>query len=324
MSTAKSPLRALATTWRWIGARVVALSVGMSCLYAGPAEALRFEPVSGRPTVLWARDCGIFENDRCSAGEDQFSPGDTDKLGRYLQNGRYDEVWFASGGGSLFEGIRIGNLLRSRQLTTRVPAGFDCVSACTVAFLGGVFRFVDETGHYRMHAASVFLGERATSEAIVDVVNDPERGLASNWRYAIDGAREISSLMFPHLQAAVHPLGRMPPGQEELTRSQLVYWSQGWQPVSYLGTAKMNEDVARIKREGPAAAQDILMRLERDAISMAIESLRTREAQLGSRTGAALSIFETMYSSRITNTAELSQQTMRQLGIVTVLLEAPR
>lgn len=312
---------------RRLQARLLAVLFLACSAHVHPAAALKFEPVAadqlpmGVGSALWARDCGLVRGEECAEGEDGFSTGDAAKLERYLRAGRYDEIWFASGGGNLVEGIEIGHLLRRYQQTTRVPSGRSCVSACTVAFLGGVFRFVDETAHYEMHAASVFLRMSVDSDAIRDLVEDPERELTSRWQDAIGLAREIAVQMLPHLQAAVHPLGRMPGGQEQRTRAELASWASTFSPADYGAGAQLRDDAARIRREGPAAAQDVLMRLERDAIALATESLRARSPQLGSRAESALAIFSVMYSSRITNTAELSQQTMRQLGIVTVLFD---
>jgi hypothetical protein len=65
-----------------------------------------------------------------------------------------DEVQLYSPGGSLYEGIKIGILIRNRGLSTRVPDGMRCVSACNFAFMGGVVRNVDPSGSFEVHMFS--------------------------------------------------------------------------------------------------------------------------------------------------------------------------
>lgn len=78
--------------------------------------------------------------------------GDADRLQSFLRTaGRVDEVWLDSPGGAAAEGPLIGRVLRRARLATRVPAGFECHSSCTFAFLGGVVRNVDPGGAYGVH-----------------------------------------------------------------------------------------------------------------------------------------------------------------------------
>jgi hypothetical protein len=78
--------------------------------------------------------------------------GDADRLRSYLrQAGPIDEVWLDSPGGIASEGPEIGKVLRAARLAVRVPAGFECISSCTLAFLGGIVRRVDPGGAYGVH-----------------------------------------------------------------------------------------------------------------------------------------------------------------------------
>ena len=53
-------------------------------------------------------------------------------------------VAFRSDGGSLLAGIRIGMMIRVRNFTTVVPDASQCASACAVAWLGGLHRFLGQ------------------------------------------------------------------------------------------------------------------------------------------------------------------------------------
>jgi len=63
------------------------------------------------------------------------------------------DVHLDSPGGSLVDGIRIGRLLRSIAATTNVgvQGRGRCFSACALAFLGGVYRYVPEGSLYGVH-----------------------------------------------------------------------------------------------------------------------------------------------------------------------------
>ncbi len=78
--------------------------------------------------------------------------GDAKRLETALNKaGRIDEVWLHSTGGTASEGPLIGRVLRARNLATRVPNNYICVSACSIAFLGGIVRRIDPGGIYGVH-----------------------------------------------------------------------------------------------------------------------------------------------------------------------------
>ena len=138
-----------------------------------------FEPkqVAGKK-ILLVRDCGVIKGELCiSNGSDpryreyqcgaifsekqkelcetymkHFSRGDAKILENILNRVAFDEIWLYSGGGNLDEGIAIGELFQRLQVTVRVPDKAYCVSACTIAFLGGFFRFIDEGASYEVHS----------------------------------------------------------------------------------------------------------------------------------------------------------------------------
>ena len=308
-------------------------------LCATRAEALKFDPVNpkllppGVRSALWVRDCGSqgFEDSSCDESETSFSKGDAAKLTQVLTTRTYDEIWLASGGGNLDEGIGVGEVLRRFQATVRVPPGYRCVSSCTVAFLGGVFRYLDDTATYEVHAASRFLDEDVDGESMKLLLTDPE-GAVREWASLLllganlktgrfRGARELAQELFLHCQKAVHPLGALPAGLENQNRQRLQNLLRSTPRFVYPETRQFSDDVNRIKREGVPAAQEILMRIERDSMQVGIEEIRGILASLGPRAAPALRMLETMYSSRITGTAVLSRQTMVQMGYITELFD---
>ena len=76
--------------------------------------------------------------------------------------GRVDEIWLYSGGGSSRAGMAMGRVIRKRGLATRVPNGAVCFSACSMAFLGGTLRAVDNGGFYGVHMWTGWGKERTT------------------------------------------------------------------------------------------------------------------------------------------------------------------
>lgn len=72
--------------------------------------------------------------------------GDTARLSSYLAqkpSRKHVAVYLASEGGNLYEGMKLGLFFRNNRIKTVVEGGFDCASACAVAFLGGT----DKSGH---------------------------------------------------------------------------------------------------------------------------------------------------------------------------------
>ena len=65
---------------------------------------------------------------------------------------KIEEIWLRSSGGNAVAGNETGKLIRSYHgLTTRIPAGWTCFSACNFVFMGGDVRFVDPGGMFMVH-----------------------------------------------------------------------------------------------------------------------------------------------------------------------------
>ena len=61
--------------------------------------------------------------------------------------------FFNADGGNLMEGIRIGEIIRQKRFSTVVLEGDRCVSACALAWLGGIERFMTVGSKIGFHAA---------------------------------------------------------------------------------------------------------------------------------------------------------------------------
>ena len=65
---------------------------------------------------------------------------------------KIEEIWLRSSGGNAVAGNETGKLIRTYHgLTTRIPAGWTCFSACNFVFMGGDVRFVDPGGMFMVH-----------------------------------------------------------------------------------------------------------------------------------------------------------------------------
>lgn len=73
-------------------------------------------------------------------------------------------VVFASPGGNLLAGLRIGQFIRLHEFATLVPDGAHCASACALAWLGGTRRMMQPTGQVGFHAAYIRDADGSTHE----------------------------------------------------------------------------------------------------------------------------------------------------------------
>ncbi|MEQ1689346.1 MAG: hypothetical protein ABL874_12305 [Sphingopyxis sp.] len=97
-----------------------------------------------------------------------------------------DEIWLRSPGGNARAGTEAGRIIRARfaeagvLITTRIPSGWTCFSACNFMFLGGSARVLEPNGVFMVHMFtftndrgairySVDQGTEATTELIGDV-----------------------------------------------------------------------------------------------------------------------------------------------------------
>jgi len=131
------------------------IAAGILISAALPSNALLFiENKINNKKILLLIDCSSKIKKGCTKNESYISQGDSSKLQKMLSKNTYYEIWLNSGGGDLMEGVKLGRILASKKATVRVPDGANCISACTVAFLGGLFRYVDTNATYQVHSYS--------------------------------------------------------------------------------------------------------------------------------------------------------------------------
>lgn len=97
--------------------------------------------------------------------------GDAQRFEKALRDAMpVSEVLLNSGGGSEPDGLAIGRAIRRAGLSTRVPKGAMCASACADIFMGGVARRVDEGGRYGIHMATIATNPKFMEEVFVLVL----------------------------------------------------------------------------------------------------------------------------------------------------------
>jgi hypothetical protein len=119
-----------------------------SFLTAGPASAANikwFEDERG--------DVIVIEGELVAGDEVAFA-----KASRSLDDA---VVVFNSPGGDLTPGLEIGLAIRELGFDTLVPDGFECASACALAWLGGDTRAMGDDAYVGFHAAYIEVGRRA-------------------------------------------------------------------------------------------------------------------------------------------------------------------
>jgi hypothetical protein len=131
---------------------------------------------AGRPmTFAWGT---VYGDQRAIFADGDFVPDTPFALKRFLLGGEYNaetKIYFNSRGGDLAAGMEVGRIIRDTHLNTgvgvntrdpslsgqvdmyaysRVYPGY-CISACSLAFLGGVSRLVDPQSTYAVHQVAM-------------------------------------------------------------------------------------------------------------------------------------------------------------------------
>ena len=121
--------------------------------------------------------------------------GDFVRLEQYLEsNVNYPKlVAFNSPGGSVYESLKIGRFLRSRDIETVMLPGMYCFSACPYMFGGGIERLVYDQSAIGMHQH--YFDESIILPAFL-AVKDIQYGQAITMEYLVDMGIEPTLLIF--------------------------------------------------------------------------------------------------------------------------------
>jgi hypothetical protein len=98
------------------------------------------------------------------------------RLRRAIESFEGDEIWLRSPGGNARIGNEAGRLIRENNMTTRIPSGWACFSACNFLFMGGVVRLIDTGGQFIVHMFT-HTGDRAAIRSEVARGEDNTIGL---------------------------------------------------------------------------------------------------------------------------------------------------
>jgi hypothetical protein len=260
--------------------------------------------------------------------------GDKATLPRWGNLSAYSEIWLRSGGGHVVAGLGLGEAFRSQRATVRVPgsrrmheAGISlapfrnpsCVSSYTVAFLGGLFRYIDPDATYQVHAASsvLDLSEKRAADYRQKHAGGGFRKIADEiWMDAFGSVRKFLAYFHATLLLSYNP--REVAAELDRRDMQLQRWFMDSPNHFPYDAAVLARDEAIYRLEGDAALQDIVMRLEREANHRAIASLRQRVPDLGRRAGAALDMIDAMFdTSSIKTTNVMARETLVRMGYIT-------
>lgn len=129
--------------------------------------------------------------------EGQIGPQESQRLKTQIkramgQPGGVLEVWLNSPGGDSEEGQAMGRAIRESGVPTRIRSHGFCVSACSVAFLGGVFRAIEPGGAYTVHMFSNFAGydvDQALHNRVKDLQSleqDAAQHAAERYQYLLE------------------------------------------------------------------------------------------------------------------------------------------
>lgn len=283
-------------------------------------QALKFNVIENGDALL-VYDCGALGKEDCRPYEEHFSAaieseggviyvGDAQRLKDHLSRKNFGRIYLISGGGNLLEGVRFGEVLRAYRSYVVVPKGYHCVSACTVAFLGGAMREVQPGGSYQVHAYS------AKTEVNLEELNflmsrDGEFFLDAFVKRNADGAKFMAKTLMMYFQTMIggepsaNAIDRSLSGALDFKRR-------------YHDSGDFKKDLLNIREEGAGTMQEVFMKIEREAFMVNLKKLKADEKSLGNRASSAIKMLEAMFASRIAGTFELDQVSLRELGYVNV------
>lgn len=78
-------------------------------------------------------------------------PSDVATLSKYIEKGEVDSLMLKGPGGSLEAGYAIADLVLEHELNVTIPAKTDCASACSLIFVAGKNRKMEELSRLGFH-----------------------------------------------------------------------------------------------------------------------------------------------------------------------------
>lgn len=260
--------------------------------------------------------------------------GDEAEIRSYLGTMRYEEAWLLSGGGQVVAGLSLGGTLRDFRMSVRVPSatrlreagirlapnrGAECVSSCTIAFMGGLFRYIDENATYQVHAASSVsrLDEEEAARVHRMYLAGGLGAVADE--FASDARTSVRDMLVHFQNTLLLPIRESDTRMERERRDrELRSWVLRPPGKLLYPPDQLERDTRIYELEGKAALQDIIMRLERKAINLAIADLRVVLPNLGRRADSALDMVAVMYdTSSIKESNVMARETLFKMGYIT-------
>jgi hypothetical protein len=134
--------------------------VVLSAPVAGADDTMVFRTEPPDPRFVFAT--GTAWNVYAEGVIDQDAPKRAEQLIEQLHIPPNSTVYLNSPGGNLYAGMELGRVFRKSWFNTNVgkqagpwsPSGGECLSACTLTFLGGRFRFLGSDSIYGVHRFS--------------------------------------------------------------------------------------------------------------------------------------------------------------------------
>jgi hypothetical protein len=163
-------------------------------------------------------------------------------------------VFLNSRGGNLFAGMEVGRIIRKRGASTHIGVNSSelksskrggCYSACSLAYLGGIFRFMNDEAEYGVHRFSNSAGPSSNDLDIGQILSSAITGYIADM--------DVDTKLF-HLMTKVGPdniyvlspqeirdlrianNGRLPP-KWEIQVLPRTFYLRGFQETQY-GTGK--------------------------------------------------------------------------------------
>ncbi len=333
------------------------------CSVGQGALALAFdEEQNGR--VLVIRDCDAevdkanvscqqqFKSRDCAGGGfchgvEGVYEGDQAVLRSKLRK-RYDAVWLYSGGGSVAAGIEMGIALRQATATVLVPNNVQCISACTIAFMGGLYRDVADARAFRVHSSSA-LSSTPAEKVSIDIgkymaeqtSGDESTRRKRAWaRFASEQRLRslfLLSQLLVYFSDMSDPRGK---GQEASQQIGRLYTYVSGRPIDFGNTpverffldhrnmtgddwASANADlIAETQYEGRPLIHRLAMKAERDAASHVI-GLMKKSFGPAVRSGwyvPGLDKLQAMYTTTIFDTFDPNPEILKIRGYITTVI----